>query len=149
MSKDKTPDDYEVGYGKPPKNFRFQKGATGNPKGRPKRARGFDAELLRESESFITISVNGKTKRITKGQGIAIQLINKAMTGNLQALQAFAKLNPQARERLALAADTQPNDTWKNLRAEDLSDDQLARFIFEELEKEKKKSEKRTASNQE
>lgn len=28
--------DYEVGYGKPPKNTRFKAGQSGNPKGRPK-----------------------------------------------------------------------------------------------------------------
>src|ERR1700722_4879174 len=33
MSNDDTPDDYEVGYQKPPKNTRFQKGVSGNPTG--------------------------------------------------------------------------------------------------------------------
>jgi hypothetical protein len=149
MSKDKTTDDYEVGYGKPPKNTRFQKGASGNPKGRPKKARGFDAELLRESESFITISVNGKPKRITKSQGMAMQLISKALNGNLQALLTFAKLHPQALERLALATNSQFNDSWKGVKADDLSDDQLTWFFLNELEKEKKQSEKGTVSNRE
>ena len=39
MSKEKPPknhQDYEVGYGKPPKSKRFKPGASGNPKGRPK-----------------------------------------------------------------------------------------------------------------
>jgi hypothetical protein len=29
--------DYEIGYGKPPRNGRFKPGVSGNPKGRPKR----------------------------------------------------------------------------------------------------------------
>lgn len=28
---------YETGYGKPPKNKQFQKGQSGNPNGRPKK----------------------------------------------------------------------------------------------------------------
>lgn len=34
MSDDDKP--YEVGYRKPPKHGRFQKGQSGNPRGRPK-----------------------------------------------------------------------------------------------------------------
>jgi hypothetical protein len=33
----KDMDDDSVGYGRPPKRFRFKKGVSGNPKGRPKR----------------------------------------------------------------------------------------------------------------
>lgn len=33
-------DDEDVGYGKPPKRTRFKPGQSGNPKGRPKRAKG-------------------------------------------------------------------------------------------------------------
>jgi len=32
---DRDPEDYEVGYRKPPAEFRFKKGVSGNPKGRP------------------------------------------------------------------------------------------------------------------
>ena len=31
-------DDYEVGYGRPPKSGQFKKGQSGNPKGRPRNA---------------------------------------------------------------------------------------------------------------
>ena len=47
MSDDKTLDDYEVGYGKPPKNTQFRKGVSGNPRGRPKKSLDFDHELIR------------------------------------------------------------------------------------------------------
>ena len=44
MSKKRTDD--EVGYGKPPKNKQFQKGVSGNPTGRPKKAADFPSQYL-------------------------------------------------------------------------------------------------------
>jgi Family of unknown function (DUF5681) len=36
----KSPADYDVGYGKPPKTTQFQPGQSGNRRGRPKGAKG-------------------------------------------------------------------------------------------------------------
>jgi Family of unknown function (DUF5681) len=40
--------EYDIGYGRPPKGSRFKPGQSGNPKGRPKRAR----ESLDRAEIF-------------------------------------------------------------------------------------------------
>src|SRR5271168_1372034 len=98
VSKKKTLDSYEVGYGKPPKNTQFQKGVSGNPTGRPKKAAEFHSIFMKESESLMTIIDNGQRRRISKLEAIAKQLHNKALTGNIQALRIFVALYPQLRE---------------------------------------------------
>ncbi|HTF66561.1 MAG TPA: DUF5681 domain-containing protein [Edaphobacter sp.] len=113
MSDEKTPDDYEVGYGKPPKEAQFQKGISGNPKGRPKKIVDFDTELIKEVNSLITINDNGRRKSISKLQGIAKQLTNKALTGNISALRMLLTVCQPALERAALSQHSNPK-AWKS-----------------------------------
>jgi hypothetical protein len=57
--------DYEVGYGKPPAQHRFQKGQSGNPRGR-KSAKLNEAELIAKvRDEPITMTINGKTRKVT------------------------------------------------------------------------------------
>lgn len=83
MSENNTSDNYEVGYGKPPKSTQFKKGVSGNPKGRPKKPLDFDEDLLRESRSLVTINENGQRRRISKLAAVFKQLTNKAASGKL------------------------------------------------------------------
>jgi hypothetical protein len=85
MSEKNTPDSYDIGYGKPPRDTQFKKGVSGNPKGRPKKALDFEHELIKESKSLMTINENGRSKRISKHKAVIKQLINKAMSGNIPA----------------------------------------------------------------
>jgi hypothetical protein len=134
MSNDNTPDDYEVGYRKPPKNRQFQKGVSGNPKGRPKKTLDFDSELLREVKSFVTLNDNGVRRRISKLQGIVKQLTNKAMSGNIPALRTCVAFLQQAHGRVALVAGPQPNDSGKH-DFKNLTDAELMKVITDELER--------------
>ena len=62
-------DDYEVGRGKPPAEFRFMKGQSGNPGGRPKRERSkLDPGKILQSidnEELIVV-FDGKSQRMLK-----------------------------------------------------------------------------------
>jgi hypothetical protein len=133
MSKDHIQDDYEIGYRKPPRNTQFQKGISGNPKGRPKKSLDFDHELIRESLSLITITDNGQRKRISKIQGITKQLTNKALTGSSQALRIYLEYLQQALER---AAQSTPQQSIESLKCQDpatLTDEQLRMLISDNL----------------
>lgn len=90
--KPKDEKEYEVGYKKPPKEHQFQKGQSGNPKGRPKLIKDFKTDLKEELESTITVQIDGKTKPITKQQALIKKLLSKALSGELGALRTLTGL---------------------------------------------------------
>jgi len=78
---------YDVGYGKPPANSRFQKGQSGNPNGRPKGSKNLATIVRQAANERVTIVVKGKQRSITKLEAAAKQLANKAAQGDLKAMQ--------------------------------------------------------------
>jgi hypothetical protein len=90
MSDDSPHDD--IGYGKPPKHTRFRKGASGNPRGRPKGTRNFGTVFNSALQEKVGINENGKRKTITKLAAACKQLVNKAASGDLQAMRQLTPL---------------------------------------------------------
>ena len=82
-----TPRDYVVGYGKPPVHSRFQKGRSGNPKGRPRGRRTMSTLLSAALNGWVTVVENGRRKEITKREAIVTQLVNKSASADLKATQ--------------------------------------------------------------
>ena len=82
--------DYEVGYGKPPRDGRFKRGQSGNPKGRPTRKRSL-ATVLEDvlGEGVLAVVGNGRHKKMTKLQATITQLVNKAASGDPKATQTL------------------------------------------------------------
>jgi Family of unknown function (DUF5681) len=83
----KTRRDYEVGYGKPPLHTRFQKGQSGNPKGRPRGRKNLSSLLNEVLNGWVIVVENGRRKRITKREAIITQLVNKSAAADLKATQ--------------------------------------------------------------
>jgi hypothetical protein len=92
---------YEVGYGRPPISGTFKVGVSGNPSGRPKMPSDFGAKVVQELKSKLTITENGKRKVITKDEGLVKQTVNKALSGNLQAIRLLIEIRRQEREKVA------------------------------------------------
>ncbi len=78
-------DDNVVGYGRPPRHTRFQPGRSGNPKGRPKGSKNFSTLFSEELARPVTLTENGKRRRMPKRQALAKQVINKALTNDPKA----------------------------------------------------------------
>ncbi len=92
-----TPKQYEVGYGKPPKSTQFKPGQSGNPKGRTKGSRnGIYTYIQRELNSSITLTDGSK---ITKEQGFARQLTNKALRGDIQSQKLLFNIHQKGQRK--------------------------------------------------
>ena len=83
---------YEVGYGKPPKATRFKPGQSGNPKGRPKGARGLGKVLDEALAQEVTVTEGGRTTRVTKREALILSLVTRALKGDMRAAAQTLKL---------------------------------------------------------
>jgi hypothetical protein len=104
MPKDDRGSNYDVGFGKPPKKSQFRKGVSGNPTGRPKGALSMATVLERTLREKVIVNENGRERAITKLEAAVKQLMNKAASGDLKALQLLAGLVRSAEERTQVPA---------------------------------------------
>ena len=102
MKKPKTglipQDDYEIGYGKPPKQTQFKPGHSGNKRGRPKGTRNFQTDLKKVLNSKTVVTLDGKPKKITTQMALLQRLRQKAIQGDARALDKIIELARQSSE---------------------------------------------------
>jgi hypothetical protein len=82
-------DSYEIGYGKPPRQTRFAKGQSGNPKGRPKGSLNLATILARVGRERVAVKGKKGVRMITKLEAAITQLSNQAASGQLRAIREF------------------------------------------------------------
>jgi hypothetical protein len=135
MNTDSEKEDYEVGYGKPPKDCQFKKGVSGNPSGRPKKPSDLGLELLQELNTLVTFNENGQQKVMKKSRLVTRQFVNKAASGNLPAARFVVKWGLQAQETATEQQQRSQNDLNQKTNAEDLSDEELKSMIRASVKK--------------
>jgi len=78
-------DEYEIGYGRPPRNTRWKKGQSGNPRRRdvypPESTVAIIDRLL---TTPVRITLNGEPTRVPALEAIVVQLQLKQLGGNVR-----------------------------------------------------------------
>lgn len=82
-------DDNDGGYGRPPKHAQFKKGQSGNPRGRPKGATSFKADLAAELQEKLALTENGRERKITKQRAFIKTLTAAAIKKDIRAVNAL------------------------------------------------------------
>ena len=93
MADDRDDDGYQVGYGRPPKAHQFEKGRSGNPGGRPRKAEPdptLATEILNES---VTVEKAGVRRGMPLFEAAVRKLVSRALKdGDLNAAREFLRL---------------------------------------------------------
>jgi hypothetical protein len=91
-------DEYEVGYGKPPKHSQFKPGNSANPRGRPKGSKNkaprwsqgaFDALIREEAYRSMTFNDNGRPVTMPVMQAVMRRVSIDALQGRSRAQKLF------------------------------------------------------------
>ena len=105
MTKELDPSELEEGgYRRPPKTTRFQKGRSGNPRGRPKhRKRGLPYDHV--LEQMVTVKEDGREKRVTAAEAFLLHLTKKGLEGDSASARSSLAAIEAARSKRTIGDD--------------------------------------------
>jgi hypothetical protein len=116
--------DYDIGYGKPPRHSRFQKGQSGNPRGRPSGSKNLSTLLSEALNEPVIVTENGKRRKISKRQAVITQLVNQSAKGDWRAAKILLDIVHDIEGR----TEPQTAENWISLADEKVIEQLKARL---------------------
>jgi hypothetical protein len=92
MTKTDDENNFEIGYGRPPRHSRFVPGQSGNPRGRQRGVRNLVHDVKRTLEVPVRLTDQGKTKRVSTQEAVLLRLREKALKGDARAIDRLVEL---------------------------------------------------------
>jgi hypothetical protein len=74
--------EYPVGWGRPPQSSRWQKGQSGNPRGRPKQQKNASTILKEILSRTVEVRDGGRIRRITVTEAVILKIVEDALRGD-------------------------------------------------------------------
>lgn len=96
------PESYDIGYGKPPDEYKFKPGQSGNPNGRPKERRNRKTVMREIVDQTYTINVGDSKKKLDLISANLLAHGVKGAKGDARSFNSFMK----AADKLGLLDDT-------------------------------------------
>jgi hypothetical protein len=93
--------------GNPPKHTQFRKGTSGNPRGRPKGSKNLATYLMEAARDQVSVTIDGRTRAISKLQATTMQLATKAAGGDQAAMSRLLDWVDEIETRAASAKPSQ------------------------------------------
>jgi hypothetical protein len=92
MTDEASENGFAVGYKKPPQHSRFRPGRSGNPRGWRKGVRNLGSDVKRTLEVPVTLSDQGRARRVSTQEAVLLRLREKALRGDARSLDHLIEL---------------------------------------------------------
>jgi hypothetical protein len=102
--KDHASASYEVGYGRPPRETRFQPGRSGNPRGRPKKPKSIQERFERELARKVAVREDGRVRKIPKIDLWVRRVVADAIKSSHQASRILIEMCSAGDDEIAAGA---------------------------------------------